>query len=99
MKVVDLYPSTNIFRKRTDKGGIIKYMAVINGKTVINMQLGGVYGNAISHVDKPVHPDELKILLTWPEVTQEEFFTAHSNAIRILENNLHNKAILAAKKE
>lgn len=91
MKVVDLYPSTNIFRRKTDKGGIIKYMAVINGKTVINMQLGGIYGNAISHMDKPVHPDELKTLLTWPEITEKEFLAAHANAIRIMENHLNNK--------
>lgn len=89
----------NTFRRKTDKGGIIKYMAIIGGKTVITMQLGGIHGNAISHVDKILHKEDLDKFLTWPEVTKEEFFTAHSNAIKILENNLHNKATLVANKE
>lgn len=94
MKVVDLYPSTNIFRRKTDKGGIIKYMAVINGKTVINIQLGGIHGNAITHLDKMLHPDELKVFSTWPEITQEQFTKAHADAIRMLENNLFNKIVV-----
>lgn len=87
----------NLFRKKTDKGGVIKYMAVINNITVINIQLGGTHGNAISHLDRKLHKDDLEVFMQWPEITQEEFTTAHTAALKRLETNLYNKVTISEK--